>query len=100
MSTCAACLLIAASPSWAETHKIIADHYYRTFSHQNPILKRIQPGDVVVTKTLDSGGQDDKDVLRHPDPGNPLTAPFYIEDARPGDALHATCRQMRIHRNS
>ncbi len=99
MSTCAACLLIAALTSWAETHKIVADHYYRTFSHQNPILKRIQAGDVVVTKTLDSGGQDDKDVLRHPDPGNPLTGPFYIEGAGPGDAIRVTFRKMRLNRN-
>ena len=28
----------------AETYSIVADRYYRTFSHQNPVLKRIKPG--------------------------------------------------------
>ena len=83
----------------AETHRIVADRYYRTFSHQNPVLKRIQPGDVVVTKTLDAGGQDDKDVQRHPDPGNPLTGPFYIEGAQPGDAIRVRFQKMRLNRN-
>src|SRR6266446_764499 len=95
----AACVRMGALQGGGETHKIVADHYYRTFSHQNPVLKRIQAGDVVVTKTLDSGGQDDKDVLRHPDPGNPLTGPFYIEGAGPGDAIRVTFRKMRLNRN-
>ena len=83
----------------AETHRIVAERYYRTFSHQNPVLKRINPGDVVVTKTVDSGGQDDKDVKRHPDPGNPLTGPFYIEGAQPGDAIRVRFQKMRLNRN-
>src|SRR5260370_21033289 len=91
-------LLIAALPSCAETYTLVADRYYRTFSHQNAVLKRIQPGDVVITKTLDSGGQDNKDVLRHPDPGNPLTGPFYIEGAQPGAAIRVTFRKMRLNR--
>ncbi len=83
----------------AETHKLVAEKYYRTFSHQNPVLKRIKPGDLVVTKTLDSGGQDDKDVHRHPDPGNPLTGPFYIEGAEAGDAILVRFQKMRLNRN-
>src|SRR5260370_9464107 len=83
----------------AETHRIVAERYYRPFSHQNPVLKRINPGDVVVTKTVDSGGQDDKDVKRHPDPGNALTGPFYIEGAQPGDAIRVRFQKMRLNRN-
>src|SRR6266550_3112695 len=96
LSLMALCL---ATSGFAETHTIVADRYYRTFSRQNAVLKRIKPGDVVVTKTLDSGGQDDKDVFRHPDPGNPLTGPFYIEGAQPGDAIRVTFRKMRLNRN-
>jgi len=92
----AAIFVLAAN---AETHKIVADRYYRTFSHQNAVLKRIKPGDVVVTKTLDSGGQDDKDVKRHPESGNPLTGAFYIEGAEPGDAIRVTFQKMRLNRN-
>jgi amidase len=83
----------------AETHSIVADRYYRTFSHQNPVLKRINPGDVVVTKTVDSSGLDDKDVQRHPDPGNPLTGPFYIEGAQSGDSIRVRFQKMRLNRN-
>ncbi len=83
----------------AETHTLVADRYYRTFSHTNAVLKNIKPGDVVVTKTLDSGGQDDKDVHRHPETGNPLTGPFYIEGAAKGDEIRVTFRRMRVNRN-
>src|SRR5262249_38405129 len=83
----------------AETHRLVADRYYRTFSHQNPVLKRIKPGDVVVTKTVDSSGRDDKGVVRHPDPGNPLTGPFYIEGAQPGDAIQVRFQKMRLNRD-
>ena len=94
-----ALLFILAASGRAETHEIVATTYYRTFSHVNPVLKRIKPGDVVITKTLDSGGQDDKDVHRHPESGNPLTGPFYIEGAEPGDAIRVTFQKMRLNRN-
>src|SRR4051794_35145656 len=48
----------------AETHTVAAEKYYRTFSHQHPVLKRILPGDTVITKTVDSGGKDEKGVER------------------------------------
>jgi amidase len=83
----------------AETHEIVATKYYRTFSHQNAVLKRIKPGDIVITKTIDSGGQDYQDVKRHADPGNPLTGPFYIEGAEPGDAILVRFQKMRLNRN-
>lgn len=91
--------LTAAFPatSHAETHEIIAKTYYRTFSHTNAPLLRIRPGDVVITKTLDSGGQDDKDVHRS-DPGNPLTGPFVIEGAEPNDAIFVHLRKVRLNR--
>jgi acetamidase/formamidase len=77
---------------------IVAKTYYRTFGHQNPVLLRIKPGDIVTTKTLDSGGQDEKDVHAS-EPGNPLTGPFYIEGAEPGDAILVHLRKVRLNRN-
>jgi amidase len=53
---------------------------------------RIQPGDLVVTKTVDSGGRDFAGVVRHPEPGNPLTGPFFI-GAMPGDAIFVHFRK-------
>jgi amidase len=92
-------LITFTTLAYAETHRVVADRYYRTFSRQHPVLKRINPGDVVVTKTIDSGGQDDKDVQRHPESGNPLTGPFYIEGAQPGDAIRVRFLKVRLNRN-
>src|ERR1041385_6248168 len=89
---------IAATGLLAETHQIIADRYYRTFSHTNPVLKRIKAGDVVITKTLDSGGQDYRGEHRG-ETGNPLTGPFYIQGAEAGDALVVKLRKVRLNRN-
>ena len=82
----------------AATHEVLPDKYYRTFAHTNPVLKQIRPGDVVVTKTLDSGGQDYKNAHAS-EPGNPLTGPFYVEGAESGDALLVTLRKVRLNRN-
>ncbi len=81
-----------------KTHKVIATTYYRTFSRLYPVLQRMQPGDTVVTKCVDSGGQDDQGVRRS-EPGNPLTGPFYIEGAEPGDALAVHFSKVRCNRN-
>ncbi len=81
-----------------ETHQITPDHYYRTFAHANAVLQTIKSGDVVVTKTLDSGGQDYRGEHRS-EPGNPLTGPFYVEGAGPGDALVVKLRKVRLNRN-
>lgn len=95
----ATALLLATAVLSAETHRIVPEVYYRVFSRSLPVLKRIQTGDLVVTKTLDSGGQDDKGAHRHPEPGNPLTGPFYVEGAEPGDALVVHIQKLRLNRN-
>lgn len=79
-------IALCALPLAAKTHYVVASHYYRTFSHDHPVLLRVLSGDTVRTKTLDSGGQDEKGAHLSPT-GNPLTGPFYIEAAEPGDAL-------------
>jgi amidase len=89
--------LFAAS-LFAQNRPMIPDHYYRTFSHTNPVFQRIKPGDVVVTKTLDSGGQNERNEQLSPG-SNPLTGPFYIEGAEAGDALVVRLRKVRLNRN-
>ena len=79
-------LAVGASAAADEPTSVVATTYYRTFSHAHPVLKRIKPGEVVATKTLDSAGLDEKDVKRS-EPFNPLTGPFFVEGAEPGDAL-------------
>jgi acetamidase/formamidase len=82
-----------------ETHRVSPTTYYRTFSRQHPALKHILPGDIVQTTTVDSAGLDEKGVTRHPDPGNPLTGPFFVDGAEPGDALVVKFRRIRLNRD-
>ncbi|HEV3120627.1 MAG TPA: acetamidase/formamidase family protein [Isosphaeraceae bacterium] len=85
--------------STGETHQVAATKYYRTFAGSHPVLARVRSGDTIQTKTLDSGGQDEMSVQRHPEPGNPLTGPFYVEGAEPGDALVVQIRKLTLNRN-
>ena len=82
----------------SEVHHVVATTYYRTFSKSYPVLAHIAPSDTVVTKTLDSGGQDlNGDHLS--EPGNPLTGPFYIEGAEPGDSISVHLAKVRLNRD-
>ncbi len=92
-------VLLAQSIAFAEVHEVVAKTYYRNFGHTNPTLLRIKPGDTVKTKTIDAAGVDDAGVKKHPESGNPLTGPFYVEGAEPGDALVVVLRRVRLNRN-
>lgn len=72
--------------------------YYRTFYNKHPVKQRIKPGEVVATKTLDSSGKDweSKEVTDGP---NPLTGPFYVEGAEPGDAVVIRFHKVRLNRD-
>jgi acetamidase/formamidase len=62
------------------------------------VLARIRPGETVFTRTLDASGRDEKGAVRA-GPPNPLTGPFYVEGAEPGDALAVRFTRMRMNRN-
>ncbi len=85
-------------PARAETHRIVPEVYHRTFSRAHTPVLRVKPGDTIVTKTLDAGGQDFQDA-RKSEPSNPLTGPFYVEGAEPGDALVVRIDRLRMNRN-
>ena len=87
-----------AASLFAQNRPVIPKQYYRTFSHTNPVFQKIKPGEVVSTRTLDSGGQDERGEQMSPG-SNPLTGPFYIEGAEPGDALLVKLRRVRLNRN-
>jgi len=88
-------LAIAAS---AETHRVVAENYHHTFSAVHPVLLKIKPGDTVVTKTVDSAGFDFTNVRRTKTHGNPLTGPFFIEGAEPGDTLVVRLDRLALNR--
>ena len=94
----AAVVLVAPALVGAQAREIIARQYWHTFSHTNAVLERIKPGEVISTRTLDSGGQDEKGEHRS-EVGNPLTGPFYVEGAEAGDALAVHFRKVRLNRN-
>jgi amidase len=81
-----------------EPTSVVATTYYRTFSHAHPVLKRIKPGELVATKTVDSAGLDEGDEKRS-EPSNPLTGPFFVEGAEPGDALVVRLKKVRLNRD-
>jgi len=81
----------------AAVHRVVPLEYFHTFFHKHPVFTRIRPGDLVVTKTLDAGGQDENDVQRAA-AGNPLSGPFSIEGAVPGDALVIHFKKVRPNR--
>lgn len=61
-----------------------------------PVLV-IQPGDVVATRTIDSGGVDEngRTVALY---GNPQTGPFFVAGAKAGDVL-AVHRKLTLNRD-
>lgn len=92
-----ACCLLPVCLS-AETHTIQADKFYNSFDHRHPVLARIKTGDTVITKTLDAGGYG-QNGQRGGERGNPLTGPFFVEGAAPGDTLVIRFSRIRMNRN-
>ena len=72
--------------------------FHRVLSADVPPVMRIWPKDVVHTKSVDAGGQDEKSVYRFAG-GNPLTGPFYVEGTMPGDVIAITIRNLRLNRD-
>jgi acetamidase/formamidase len=62
-----------------------------------PVLT-IRPGDTVKTETIDAMGYD-KNGIKRQKGGNPLTGPFYIENALPGDVLAITLNKVSLNRS-
>ncbi len=89
---------VLAPATKAQEAPVVPTTYYRTFSHAHPVFRRIRPGEAVATRTLDSGGQDEKGETRS-DPFNPLTGPFHVEGAEPGDALAVRIAKLSMNRN-
>lgn len=77
-------------------HEFAPTEYHNTLGPHPPVL-RIQPGDTVVTTTVDARGFDARreQVARR---GNPQTGPFFVEGAEPGDTLVMRLDQIKPNR--
>ena len=69
-----------------------------TFGTAEPVA-RVKPGDVIDTKTFDcfvNKIQKPGDTLAKVTGDNPLTGPFYVEGAEPGDTLVVKILQLDV----
>jgi len=78
------------------TYNFVPDHYFTTIGSHPPVLQ-IADGDTVRTTTVDARGQDSSGKAVTP-PGNPMTGPFYVEGAMPGDTLVVKLEMLRPNR--
>ena len=92
------CTFLLAVPLAAATHSVVAETYHHTFSASHPVLLRVRPGDTIVTKTVDSAGFDWQKIRRTKTHGNPLTGPFFVEGAEPGDAIAVRIVSLQTNR--
>jgi amidase len=73
--------------------------FYNSFSaNVNPAL-HINSGDTVVTETIDASGRDKNGVKRQRG-GNPLTGPFFINEAKAGDLLKINLIKIALNRKT
>jgi amidase len=97
---CSASIALGATITEAQTiHRVMPDTFWNTLWRGHPVVARIKPGDVVITKTLDAGARDERNVLRAA-PSNPMVGPIYIEGAEPGDAIAVNFRKIRPNRGT
>ena len=67
------------------THHFFPTHYHVTLGTHAPVLY-INDGDTVRTTTVDAHGRDATGEQITSEP-NPMTGPFFVHDAMPGDTL-------------
>jgi len=82
-----------------QTHAFEPTQFQHFFSGAIEPVLHISPGDTVKTWSIDAGGTDPRG-LRRTSGGNPLTGPFYIEGAVPGDALVIHFNRIRLNRDT
>ncbi|MGI9071040.1 MAG: acetamidase/formamidase family protein [Bryobacteraceae bacterium] len=81
------------------THQFTPTHFYRQFSGATQPALHINPSDTIQTKCVDAGGVDEKGEHRSQG-GNPLTGPFYVDGAVPGDTLVVHLNRVRLNRDT
>ncbi len=79
-------------------HRFTPTHYFTTIGSHDPVL-RIAPGDSVQTTTVDAWGFDASNT-QVVQPPNPMTGPFDVEGAQPGDTLVVRLDRLTPNRDS
>jgi amidase len=83
-----ACMQAAATPRTVRYDATLANVKY-VYALAEPVA-RVRPGDIIEANTLDAFGNAIKkpgDTMALVKGDNPLTGPFYVEGAQPGDTL-------------
>lgn len=88
----------ARSAAASKLHVFTPTDYSNTFSADRTPALVIWPGDSVQTKTLDSGGVDEKGITRALF-GNPQVGPFFVVGAEAGDTLAITLSSLKLNRD-
>jgi amidase len=90
-------VLMAQSDKTVKYHATIDTVKY-VYGPAEPVA-RLKPGDILDTNTLDCFGNAIKrpgDTLSMARGDNPLTGPFYIEGAEPGDTLVVKILELQV----
>jgi amidase len=85
-------------PAQPTAYEFVPKQFRTLYSSDAAPGLRIFPGDSVHTETVDNRGYDGKNVFRSAH-GNPLTGPFYVEGAMPGDTLVVHLMRVRLNRD-
>jgi len=99
ISAVAACWLSCSlmAQDTARLTRFIPSSFSNSFTAGRQPVLRIRSGDTVRTETIDAFGRD-RNGIRRQGGGNPLTGPFYIENALPGDVLVVTLNDVSLNR--
>lgn len=90
--------LVSLTAGGQRSIRFIPTVYYPEYSAKADPALRIQEGDTVYTQSADALGLDYSGNRVAPR-GNPLTGPFFIENADAGDVIAVTLHHVRLNRN-
>jgi amidase len=77
-------------------HRFDPTRYYPTIGSHEAVL-RLADGDTVITSTLDAHAKNAREEVVAEAP-NPMTGPFFLEGAEPGDTLVVTLDRLEPNR--
>ena len=79
------------------THVFAPTRFFNAIGTAEPVLA-VADRDTIVASTLDAWGYDGRGV-QLAKPPNPMTGPFFVEGAQPGDALEVRIDRMAANRD-